>query len=278
MLHSLHDASAGAQTLIGETAAEAKTNAHALVGEAMAECERLLRTSGELSAEAADIRTRSQGRGGSAASSSRRCPASRSRKRSACARWCAARPRKSSISPRARCPPSMPAPRRASRSRASRPSAAEPEQPESEGLLGMAKRLTQRPRKAAAHRKAASPNRWEMRTLLAAVETGEIAKGFQADRRRGVGRARGGAADMAVDLDGITGDGGARRGGVAALSRRRPRRVRAPAGRRDRRRHGQPHRHALSRRTALPRRRQHLHHRVRSACWRAPRKAMAAAC
>ena len=45
------------QTLIGETASEAKTNARALVGEAMAECERLLRTSGELSAEAAEIRT-----------------------------------------------------------------------------------------------------------------------------------------------------------------------------------------------------------------------------
>ena len=57
MISALHDANAGAQTLIGETASEAKLNARALVGEAMAECERLLRTSGELSAEATAIRT-----------------------------------------------------------------------------------------------------------------------------------------------------------------------------------------------------------------------------
>ncbi|MGZ6009032.1 MAG: hypothetical protein ACXWLO_07080 [Rhizomicrobium sp.] len=57
MINALQEANAGAQTLIGETASEAKVNARALVGEAMVECERLLRTSGELSAEAAAIRT-----------------------------------------------------------------------------------------------------------------------------------------------------------------------------------------------------------------------------
>src|SRR6185295_19672026 len=57
MISALQEANAGAQTLIGETASEAKVNARALVGEAMAECERLLRTSGELSAEATAIRT-----------------------------------------------------------------------------------------------------------------------------------------------------------------------------------------------------------------------------
>ena len=57
MINALQQANAGAQTLIGETANEAKTNARALVGEAMVECERLLRTSGELAAEASQIRT-----------------------------------------------------------------------------------------------------------------------------------------------------------------------------------------------------------------------------
>ena len=54
---SIKDAGAGAQTLIGESAAQAKHDARLLVGEAMAECERLLRASGEMSAEAGKIRS-----------------------------------------------------------------------------------------------------------------------------------------------------------------------------------------------------------------------------
>jgi len=53
---TLKDASVGAQTLIGESASQAKHDARLLVGEAMAECERLLRASGEMSAEAGKIR------------------------------------------------------------------------------------------------------------------------------------------------------------------------------------------------------------------------------
>jgi len=53
---TLKDAGVGAQTLIGESASQAKHDARLLVGEAMAECERLLRASGEMSAEASKIR------------------------------------------------------------------------------------------------------------------------------------------------------------------------------------------------------------------------------
>lgn len=53
----IKDAGEGAQTLIGESAAQAKHDARLLVGEAMAECDRLLRTAGEMSAEAAKIRS-----------------------------------------------------------------------------------------------------------------------------------------------------------------------------------------------------------------------------
>ena len=53
---SLKEASTGAATLIGETAGQAQQDARVLVGEAMAECERLLRASGEMNAEAGRIR------------------------------------------------------------------------------------------------------------------------------------------------------------------------------------------------------------------------------
>jgi len=53
---AMRDAGEGARTLIGESAEQAKHDARLLVGEAMAECERLLRTAGEMSAEAGKIR------------------------------------------------------------------------------------------------------------------------------------------------------------------------------------------------------------------------------
>ena len=57
LINTLHDAGTGAQTLIGESAAQAKHDARTLVGEAMAECDKLLRAAGEMSAEATQIRT-----------------------------------------------------------------------------------------------------------------------------------------------------------------------------------------------------------------------------
>jgi hypothetical protein len=54
---AIKDAGEGAKTLIGESSAQAKHDARLLVGEAMAECERLLRASGEMSAEASKIRS-----------------------------------------------------------------------------------------------------------------------------------------------------------------------------------------------------------------------------
>src|ERR1700722_9024951 len=54
---AIKDAGEGAKTLIGESSAQAKHDARLLVGEAMAECERLLRASGEMSSEASKIRS-----------------------------------------------------------------------------------------------------------------------------------------------------------------------------------------------------------------------------
>ncbi|HSZ74687.1 MAG TPA: hypothetical protein VK779_07700, partial [Rhizomicrobium sp.] len=53
---TMREAGASAHMLLGETANEAKNNAKALVGEAMAECEKLIRAAGELGAQTAEIR------------------------------------------------------------------------------------------------------------------------------------------------------------------------------------------------------------------------------
>lgn len=60
LISALQEAGIGAQTLIGETAGQAKADAKSLVGEAMAECEKLLRTAAELSAETNEIRAAMQ--------------------------------------------------------------------------------------------------------------------------------------------------------------------------------------------------------------------------
>jgi hypothetical protein len=203
MIDALHQANSGAQTLIGETAAEAKSNARALVGEAMAECERLLRTSGELAAEAREIRVTLAKTvedvqqhlltlPGVAQQEARRV---RDMVRTETEEILDLSARTLSTIharsvPRALRSPAEPAP---------------PAQPESDGLLGMAKRLTQRPRKPRSENSAPSePGKgWEMRTLLAAVESNEQ-KDLKPTAAAALGALEAALADLAVDLDGIT--------------------------------------------------------------------------
>ncbi len=203
MINALQQANTGAQTLISETASEAKVNARALVGEAMAECERLLRTSGELSAEATAIRT-SLAKSveevqqhlltlpGIAQQEARRV---RDMVRAETEEILDISARTlSTIHARS-------APRQTPRKPAEQ---APPEQPESEGLLGMAKRLTQRPRKKPAET-GGEPKAWEMRALLDAVETGE-ARDLKPTSAAALGALEAALADLAVDLEGISTD------------------------------------------------------------------------
>jgi hypothetical protein len=80
----------------------------------------------------------------------------------------------------------------------------EPEPTESESLLSMAKRLTQRPRKKAIEN-SADPKAWEMRTLLAAVEVGE-AKELKPAGAAALGALEAALSDLAVDLSAISAD------------------------------------------------------------------------
>jgi hypothetical protein len=203
MISALQDASSGAQTLIGETASEAKLNARALVGEAMAECERLLRTSGELSAEATAIRTTLAKTvedvqqhlltlPGVAQQEARRV------------RDMVRTETEEILDLSARTLSTLHArsvPRSATRKPQDTPEA---EQPEVESLLGMAKRLTQRSRKKPVE-SGGDTKAWEMRTLLAAVETSE-ARELRPASAAALGALEVALADLAVDLSAISSD------------------------------------------------------------------------
>lgn len=205
LIDSLREASAGAQTLIGETAGQAKTDARALVGEAMAECERLLRTSGELSARAVEIRATLSTAvedverhiltlPGVAQQEAQRV---RQMVRSETEEILDLSARTlSTIHARS-------APRPSFNPRTIEQAEVEPER---EGLFGLARKLTSRPKQAQRGSKN-EPKTWEMSKLLAAAETGESkARDLKPSAAAAMGALEAALADLAVDLDIIAND------------------------------------------------------------------------
>jgi hypothetical protein len=205
LVGSLHDAGAGAQTLIGETASEAKSHARALVGEAMAECEKLLRTAGELAAEANVIRSTLAGTVAEVEKHLLTLPGV-AQQEAQRVRAMVKSETDEILDLSARTLSTIHA-RTASRSGLKLPSpsaAPAPEQPENDGLIGLARKLTQRPRKAPA---PSEPKSWDMRALLAAAEHGEAkAKELRPAAAAAMGALQIALADMAVDLDPIMTD------------------------------------------------------------------------
>jgi hypothetical protein len=203
LVDSLHDAGAGAQTLIGETASEAKSNAKALVGEAMAECERLLRTAGELSAEASEIRATLAGTVAEVEKHLLALPG--------VARQEAARVREmvkvetdEILDLSARTLSTIHA-RTASRSGFKLPAVGEAvaEEPENDGLIGLARKLTQRPRKNA----PPQAKSWNMRALLDAAEASDTkARELRPAAAAAMGALQAALADIAIDLEPMMAD------------------------------------------------------------------------
>jgi len=170
---ALKEAGTGAQTLIGESAAQAKQDARLLVGEAMAECERLLRAAGEMSAEAGKIRgilakttedverhlIRLPGLAQEEARRMRQLIAGETEQLlDISARAMATLHARAGVKPQLNIvatPEAEPA-----RS-----------EPESEGLRGLARKLTARQKRERSEGKT-----WEMKTLLAAAEQGDDAR------------------------------------------------------------------------------------------------------
>ena len=202
---ALTDASVGAQTLIGESAAQAKQDARLLVGEAMVECERLLRASGEMSAEASKIRNLLSETTKDMEKHLIRLPGLAEEE--------ARRVRQMMVTETeiildlsARTMSTLHA---RSTGKFTAPDLGGPmkplAEPEAEGLKGLARKLTAR--KPAAGGKAESKN-WEMKTLLAAAEQDNGIRFPKSDRNALDTAATLGAlelalSDMAIDLSAL---------------------------------------------------------------------------
>jgi hypothetical protein len=206
LIDSLREASASSQTLIGETASQAKTDARNLVGEAMAECERLLRTSGELAAQANEIRATLQGAVGDVEKHLLSLPGV-AQQEAQRVRAMVRSETEEILDLSARTLSTIHA-RTAPRPTFS-PAALphiEPE-PERDGLFGLARKLTSKP-KQQAQKQRGDGKTWEMSKLLAAVETSESkAKDLKPSTAAAMGALEAALADLAVDLDAITGGG-----------------------------------------------------------------------
>jgi hypothetical protein len=202
---TLQESAQGAQTLIAESSAQAKQDARLLVGEAMAECERLLRAAGEMSAESGKIRAllakatedverhliRLPGLAQEEARRVRQMIASETEQMlDLSARTLSTLHARTS-------PRADPAPEAAT------PLRAGPE-PESDGLKNLARKLTSRQltgRKAARRDNGGESKSWEMKTLLAAAESG--APPLNPARAAALGALELALADMAIDLSGL---------------------------------------------------------------------------
>jgi hypothetical protein len=205
LVESLHDAGAGAQTLIGETAAEAKSNAKALVGEAMGECEKLLRTAGELASEAKEIKVALASAVDAVEQHLLTLPGV-AKQEAQRVREMVRSETEEILDLSARTLSTIHA-RTASRNGLRMPIVqGEPvaEVTESEGLLGLARRLTQRPKRKV-EPAPAEPKAWDMSTLLAAAENNEMKnRELKPDTAASLSALQAALADIAIDLEAIS--------------------------------------------------------------------------
>ncbi|MBI3676403.1 MAG: hypothetical protein HY243_07265 [Proteobacteria bacterium] len=200
IVDALHDAGASAQTLIGETALEAKANAKGLVGDAMAECERLLRTAGELAAQANMIRETLASAVDSVEKHLLSLPGV-AKQEAGRVRELVRAETDAILDLSARTLATVHA-RSTPRTPGARPSLPSQQvaETESDGLLGMARRLT-RPKK-----KEESAKSWDMSALLAAADTGpsQPGKDLKPGAAAALGALQAALSDMTVDLDAIS--------------------------------------------------------------------------
>jgi hypothetical protein len=200
---TVREATTGARTLISETAGQAKNDAHALVGEAMAECERLLRTSGELSAKAVEMRAALA----SVAEETQRHVLSLpgiAQQEAQRIRQMVRNETEEMLDISARTLSTIRARTAAKAAPETPPEEQTKEERERESMFGLARKLTGRQKQKA---RSGSDEKWEMSKLLAAAENNEVKpKDFKASTAAALGALEAALADMAVDLGPIAGD------------------------------------------------------------------------
>jgi hypothetical protein len=201
LIASLREAGTGAQTLIGESTAQAKHDAHALVGEAMAECERLLRAAGEMSAEATQIRIQLGKTIEDVERHLVRLP-TLAQGEAQRIRHMVQTETDQMLDLSARAISTIHA-RNAQGSRLP-PQSGVAEAADGDGLKAMARRLTQRSKRSSDLRggKSQDAKGWEMKTLLAAADHGEPGpRELGGGAAAAIGALQLALADMAVDLE-----------------------------------------------------------------------------
>ena len=206
LVSTLRDAGSGAQTLIGESTAQAKHDANILVGEAMAECEKLLRVAGEISGEATKIRENLAKTVEEVERHLSRLPTVAQGEAQRIRQMVQAETNEM-LDMSARAISTI-------QSRNAQPRPPQPQQPgtalvpatEGDGLKGLARKITQRPKKNPDLRSdtVGAAKTWEMKTLLAAVENNEPpARDLGNAAASAMGALQLALADMAVDLEAI---------------------------------------------------------------------------
>ncbi|MBI1328903.1 MAG: hypothetical protein GC166_03255 [Alphaproteobacteria bacterium] len=211
IVDALHDAGASAQTLIGETALEAKANAKGLVGEAMSECERLLRTAGELAHQAGEIKDTLAKAVESVEQHLLNLPGV-AQQEAGRVRELVRAETDAILDLSARTLATVHA-RTATRNAPQRPKGGNTEpqaaqEPEGDGLMALARRFTHRPKK----KEGDAQRHWDMSALLAAAESPEGGnntakpKDLKPGAAAALGALQAALADLAVDLDAIAPD------------------------------------------------------------------------
>jgi hypothetical protein len=208
LVDALRDAGSGAQTLIAETATQTSNSAKVLVGEAMSEAERLLKMANRIDAESKEMKV-------SLASTAEEVERHLlslpdvAKQEAQRVREMVRAESDAILDLSARTLSTIHA--RSGRSAPAREPVIGSEesssaQPESEGLLAMARRLTQRPPPKPKRREPEEKPSWEMRTLLSAAGGGTGEKSLQSGAAASLGALQAAISDLAIDLRPIVAD------------------------------------------------------------------------